>query len=1084
MTVLECRECQAENREGRRFCGECGTPLAMCCPECDFANEPGEKFCGGCGRPTTDKPATPSRAPSGERRPVTVLFADIVGFTEMSSNMDAEEIHRILGRFFEITDGLVARYGGSIDKHIGDNVMAVFGAPVAHGDDPARAVRTAIDIHKAMPGLAEELGVDLQVHIGIASGQVVASDTGSSHHKEYTVTGDTVNLASRLDGMAGSGETLISDTVYRAVAALVEAEDAGDTTVKGLDKPVRIWRLRGLAESATDKTRLPFVGRQALLAQVDGILSGCRQSSAGQTILLRGEAGIGKTRLMDEITITASGQGYRCYRGLILDFGIGKGQDAIAMLVRGLLETSADTGANLVARSAEGGLIEQDDSIFLYDLLGMQQPNELRATYDAMDGEAREAGKRELVSRIIRAASARGPVLLEIEDIHWGGHGTLGFIASIASAIQDCPSVLIMTSRIEGDPIDQSWRANARTPLITIDLEPLRADEALSLAGTLFDSSDRFALNCVERANGNPLFLEQLLRNAEESEDENIPDSIQSLVMARLDRLEPEDKSALQAASILGQRFGLEVLRSLLDSPSYDCASLLKHALLRPAGEDFLFAHALIREGVNASLLKTTRRELHQRAANWYADRDAVLFAEHLDRARDARAPRAYLEAARAEAAEYRFDRVLEIADRGLELATENTDRFALVCQRGDFLRELGSVEGSIAAFRQAAELAEDDTGKSKALIGLASGMRLTDQYDEALAALEDAEPAATAQKLDLRLAQIHHLRGNLYFPLGRIDDCRAQHELALEFARRANSAELEAAALGGLGDAAYGSGKMRSATDHFARCLKICREHRLGRVEVANHHMLGWSRVYLNELEPALENSLETVDAAVRLGQLRAEIMGRGCAASVLLDLGRQDEAIQQLDRSLDIIRRLGARRFEAQNMCFRSRALMTNGQHAQALPLLRQALSIAKETGTGFVAPFALGCLARASDNVDERKAAIEGAESMLAAGAVGHNYFWFYREAMQGALERGEWKDARRFADALEDYASAEPLPWSDFFIARVRALAAAGEGRRDEALTAELARLRDIAVTVGFKVALEGIDNALEMQQAAE
>jgi tetratricopeptide (TPR) repeat protein len=548
--------------------------------------------------------------------------------------------------------------------------------------------------------------------------------------------------------------------------------------------------------------------------------------------------------------------------------------------------------------------------------------------------------------------------------------------------------------------------------------------------------------------------------------------------------LAAEDKRALQAASVLGQRFGLEVLRSLLGNPSYDCAALLEHALLRPEGEDFLFAHALIRESVGASLLKTTRRALHERAADWYEDKDAVLFAEHLDRAGDARAPRAYLEAAQAEADEYRFDRVLGMVDRGLELAIENADRFALVCQRGDFLRELGEVDESIAAFHQATELAEDDIGKSNALIGLASGMRLTDRFDEALAALEDAESAATRQKLDLVLARIHHLRGNLYFPLGQIEDCRNQHELALDFARRAGSAEFEASALGGLGDAAYGSGKMRSATDYFTRCLEICRQHGLGRVEVANHHMLGWSRVYLNELEPALANSLETVEASVRLGQLRAEIMGRGCAASVMLYMGRHDEAIQQLDRSLDIIRRLGARRFEAQNMCIRSQILMATGKHAQALPLLRQALSIAKEPGASFVAPFVLGCLARASDSGDERDAAIEEAESMLAAGAVGHNYFWFYREAMQGALDRGEWEDTRRFADALEEYTSDEPLPWSDFFIARARALAAAGGGRHDEALTAELARLRDIAVTVGFAAAQAALDNALETQQAAE
>lgn len=1081
---MQCLKCKTENREGRRFCGECGASLAAPCPECGFENEPGEKFCGGCGQPTTGLTTPPAQGPAGERRPATVLFADIVGFTEMSSRMDAEEIHRILGRFFETVDGLVHRYGGTIDKHIGDNVMAVFGAPVAHGDDPARAVRTAIDIHNAMPGLGRELGVDLQVHIGIASGQVVASDTGSSHHTEYTVTGDTVNLASRLDGLAGAGETLIADTVYRAVDALVDAEDAGETTVKGLDDPVRVWRLRGLAADGGDKSRLPFVGRQALLAQFDGILSGCRQSRTGQTILLRGEAGIGKTRFVEEVAAAAQGQGFRCHKSLILDFGVGKGQDAIAMLVRSLLAATGEPPSDFPTSAVESGMVGEDDRMFLCDLLGLPQPEELRVIHDAMDSEAREAGKRNAVCRIVQNAVQRGPLLLAIEDVHWASRGALEQLAGIAAAIQDCPAILVMTSRIEGDPIDRSWRAKARTPFVSIDLEPLREEDALSFAGNLFDSDNRFVLSCVERANGNPLFLEQLLRNAEESEDKSLPDSIQSLVMARLDRLDAEDKRALQAASILGQRFGLDILGSLLGNPSYDCSPLIEHALLRPEGEDFLFAHALIREGVNASLLKATRRELHKKAAAWYADKDAILFAEHLDRAGDARAPRAYLAAAQAEAVEFRFERVLPLVDRGLELASETGDRFALTCQRGDFLRDLGSAENSISAFREAAVLADTDADASRVLIGLAEGMRMTDQIDEALTALDQAQTAATRADLSLALAHIHHLRGNLIFPLGRIDECRGEHGKALELARRAGSVEFEAAALGGLGDAAYASGRMKTSHEYFVRCMEVCRQHGLGRVEVANRSMVGWTFIYLNRLQQAAEEGLAVAEAAARLGHPRGELGGRHCAAYVLMELERHAEALQELDKAVPLIHRLGTRRFEAQNMHFRAIALWELGQKEDALSLFETAMVTARETGVRFIGPYILVSLARRTDDEAVRRRAMEEAERILADGTVAHNVFWFHREGIRGALERGEWDEARRLANALEDYTSAEPLPWSDFFIAWGRVLADCGEGRRDGETVTELKRLREIADATGFRADLTAIDEALSSQRAAE
>ena len=278
--------------------------------------------------------------------------------------------------------------------------------------------------------------------------------------------------------------------------------------------------------------------------------------------------------------------------------------------------------------------------MFLHDLLDLPQPTDLRALYDAMDSATRSRGARETVAALVRQASTLAPLLLAIEDVHWADPATLDHLASLADAAAACRAILVMTSRIEGDPLDHAWRTSAGgSPLVTIDLGPLRASEATALAETYLDAHSEVARRCIERAAGNPLFLDQLLRHAEGAEA-TVPGSVQSLVQARLDHLTAPDKQAVQAAAVFGQRFALDALRHVLEDPRYDCVALVERFLVRPAGDEFLFSHALIRDAVYDTLLKARRRELHRRAAAWFAERDLTLHAEHLDRGRRPRAPR------------------------------------------------------------------------------------------------------------------------------------------------------------------------------------------------------------------------------------------------------------------------------------------------------------------------------------------------------------------------------------------------------------------------------------------------------------
>ena len=329
--------------------------------------------------------------------------------------------------------------------------------------------------------------------------------------------------------------------------------------------------------------------------------------------------------------------------------------------------------------------------VYLNDLLDLPQPTELRALYDAMDNATRSRGMRETVAALVRHASTRLPVLLAIEDVHWADQATLDHLASLADAVAACRAILVMTSRIEGDPLDHAWRTSTGgSPLLTIDLGPLRI-EAAALAEAYLEANSEFTRRCIERAAGNPLFLEQLLRHAEGAAEAAVPGSVQSLVQARLDHLSPPDKQAAQAAAVFGQRFALDALRHLLDDPRYDCAALVEGILVRPVGDGFLFAHALIRDAVYDTLLKAKRRELHRHAAVWFAERDLTLHAEHLDRADDPAAPRP-ISPRRASR------RVATATSRrspwqtGPGAPVAAAERFALTCLQGELFEHLGNM--------------------------------------------------------------------------------------------------------------------------------------------------------------------------------------------------------------------------------------------------------------------------------------------------------------------------------------------------------------------------------------------------------
>jgi class 3 adenylate cyclase/tetratricopeptide (TPR) repeat protein len=1011
-------------------------------------------------QPKNEPPAL--AAATGERRQVTVLFADIADFTAMSERMGAEATHDVLNRYFEAADRIVEEFGGSIDKHIGDNVMAVFGAPVAHDNDPERAVRAALSIHEAAAGIMLPGGEALRLHIGIASGQVVASGTGSDSHREYTVIGDSVNLAARLEGLAEPGQTLVSEAVQRRTSGLFTMTSLDRQRLKGIRQPAPVWRIEGVAETIDHGRGTPFVGRRSELGQCRAIIEEVVATGEGQTILLRGAAGIGKTRLAEEVMAAAQVLDFSLHRCLVLDFGSRKNQDAIPALVSSLLGLPTSIDVDQRTRAADDGLSRgaypAGDRVFVNDLLDLPQPLELNRLYNAMDDAARRAGRRSLIAGLAAWASRTGPQLILVEDLHWADPQTLDNLAAVMSMAIEHPIALLFSTRPEGDPLEGVWRAVGQDqPISIINLGALRASEAREMAtGFAYANQERLA-ECLDRADGNPLFLEQLLQNVAESASDLVPSSIQSLVLARMDRLDLLDKQALQEASIFGQHFTLAGLRDLLDAPDYDCANLLKHQLVRPEGEDFLFAHALIRDGVYESILTAARSQLHLKAAQWYLDTDPALHAEHLHMAEDPRAARAYLSAALSEMAKYRHQQAIALLDKGKPLATEICDLVELALTLGEAQHDVGALEEAHAAFTEALEVADGEAARCRAWLGLAGGKRITDDLDGALADLDSAEAAARKLGLAGELSRVHYLRGNIAFPRADTETCLREHSAALDLARKAGSAELEAAALGGIADAEYLGGRYRSASERFTECVEISREHGFGRIQVANLPMMALTLMWCGEVERALDVGLEAVETARLVGHDRAEMVAHNAVFECSRYQGKIALARKHADQSLALSLQLGAERFEGLQMMNEAELDFIQGDQETALKTARDALASCRKTPMAFIGPTILGGVALVTDDKSERHQACAEAEALLAAGAVSHNYVYFRLFAIDASLRAGEFDEAERHADALAAFHPEEELHLIEFAADRGRALARVGRGDKSTELVTEIDRL---------------------------
>ena len=1016
---------------------------------------------------------------SVKRREVTTLFADLTGYTRLSQELGTEDMHRLLTAFYDRFDVIIRRLGGTVDRHIGDCVMAVFGAPVSYGNDAEHALRAALEMHQAMVELSRQFGHDLSVHIGVAAGNVVYSPSGMGALKdsEFTLTGDSVNLASRLADEARGTETLITRFVHRALSDKIDCDPLDSLTVKGFDQPIEVYRLRGFRDHAVDQ---PLIGRLAELESFSTLLKECRQTGRGGVMALVAEAGLGKSRLMEEYARIAAEAQFRVRKALVLDFGLSDAQNPLRLLLSHHLDLGA-RAETLAVRAVvrdqqERGTIDAMSAMSLTLVLGAPLTDEERLVHDAMSDGVRQDRLRAMLGQLLRGAATDGPLLLIVEDIHWADRSALKDLALVAAATTDVPILLLMSARPEAYPLDEAWRAETLGASLTrIDLAPLSPEDAYRLARAKHQASDAVIRDCVARADGNPLFLDQLLRHAMEHDGDTVPGSIQSIIQSRLDRLSPMDRRVLEAAAVLGQRFTVAEVMMVAKLDAYDESPLLKASLIRQLDGGYLFGHALIRDAVLRTMLRDDLRTRHLRAAEWFRPTDLLRHAEHLAAAQDDAAAPAFLAAAREAEAAHRKEVALGLAERGLALAAQDPVRGALLCLKGDMLRDLGRAPEAIAAFEAARAVAVSPGDQCRALIGVIAAMRIVDRIDDAFAMLDEAEAIAVGADLVLELSEIHYFRGSLHFPRGQIDSCLREHALSLDYAERAGDPRRRALASSGLGDAHYARGRMFTAHTVIQHCLALCEEHRLGAVEAANRFMLATVKIYMNQTERALAEALASASLAQKVGQSRAEIVSRLTAGWILVSMGDTAAAEWQVDRGLDLAAKLGAKRFEPFLKETVARIRLQQGRTSEAAEIAEEALAQLRDLDAmSFIGPWLLSTVALTTPDAARRAEVLAEGEARLQAGSVGHNYFRFHCHAIEANANVGNWGEVRRHADLLAAFTASEPTPWSEFFIARAAAMADAAEGRD---VAARLRALKSQAEAAELTTAIPGLDRAL-------
>ena len=663
---MKCPKCQFENREGVKFCEKCGGKLELICPECKARIPLDREFCGECGHDLSksaeaspidfdqpqsytpkhlaDKILTNRSSIEGERKIVTVFFADVANYTSIADKLDPEEVHQIMDGCFKILMDEIHRFEGTINQFTGDGVMALFGAPVAHEDHAQRACYAALSIQKIIESygkkVKDDCGIDFKMRIGLNTGPVIVGSIGDDLRMDYTAVGDTTNLASRMESMAQAGTAFVSKNTYKLARDFFKFEDLGKKKIKGKDESQEAYKLikagdidtRIRAAEAKGFTR--FVGRKNSMAALKEPLKNVKKGS-GQVVGIVGEAGVGKSRLLHEFRKQLPSGKYTYLEGKCLHYGSSMPYLPVLDAIKSYFDIKEGDREYIIQKKIKDKVLKLDrklESIVspILELLSVKTDDE---EFNKLDPQLKREKTFEALRDLCIRESHENPFVLAVEDLHWIDQTTEEFLNYLIDWLANTKIMLILLYRPE---YTHQW--GSKSYYTKVGLDQLGKESSTELVKAMLDQGDlapELKDLILNRAAGNPLFMEEFTQtlvengsikkkgkkyilNKEPSEIQ-VPDTIQGIIAARMDRLEENLKRTMQVASVIGRDFAFRILHTITGMREE-----LKSYLLNLQGLEFIyeknlfpeleyiFKHALTQEVAYNSLLHARRKEIHE----------------------------------------------------------------------------------------------------------------------------------------------------------------------------------------------------------------------------------------------------------------------------------------------------------------------------------------------------------------------------------------------------------------------------------------------------------------------------------------